>query len=191
MDIKAIFEVELPLQLNVLDKGIRPGISPAFGTACAEAFGTACAEAGSVCFEEQGHRCGVALKVGGSYATSHRVYWAGVHEQARPCWSDLQVAVEHGAYGIAFLLIRELTDFTVIERARKGPGFDYWLGHDDGMFQRKARLEVSGIQNGSEGEVNYRAKQKLKQTEPSDNQGFPAYIIVVEFNQPISKVVIK
>lgn len=131
------------------------------------------------------------LKIVGSYTSAYQVHWAAVHEQAKRCWNDLQEAVEHGAYGIAFLLIRELTDFTVIERARKGPGFDYWLGHDDGLFQRKARLEVSGIQNGSESEVNYRAKEKMKQTKPSDGQGLPAYIVVVEFNQPVSRVVIK
>jgi hypothetical protein len=47
------------------------------------------------------------------------------------------------------MLIRQLTQFTVIERSRKGTGFDYWLGSEDEAgelpFQNKVRLEVSGI----------------------------------------------
>ena len=89
------------------------------------------------------------------------------------------------------MLVRTLTDFTVIERSFKGPGFDYWLGHDDGLFQGKARLEVSGIRNGTEAQVNQRVKEKLNQITPSDHTGLPAYIVVVEFKQPQSRVVKK
>lgn len=64
------------------------------------------------------------------------------------CWNDEEFTTEQAAYGIAFLIIRELTDLTVIERSRKGTGFDYWLGTttDEGQpFKNKVRLEVSGI----------------------------------------------
>ena len=104
----------------------------------------------------------------------------------------MQDATEYGAYGISFILIRQLTPFTIIERARKGPGFDYWLGYeDDILFQKKARLEVSGILRGTDAEINSRSKQKLAQTAPSDGMGLHAYIVIVEFNQPTSKVVTK
>lgn len=172
----------LKLKLADLSEGL-PAITPAFGQSCAEA--------GAVCLEDQGHSCGTNLQVGGSFSQAFELDWSSVHDQARRCWNDPQIATEHGAYGLAFLLIRALTDFTVIDRSYKGPGFDYWLGHDDGLFQGKARLEVSGIRSGTEAQVNYRVKEKLTQTEPSDKLNLPAYIVVVEFNQPQSKVVVK
>jgi hypothetical protein len=46
--------------------------------------------------------------------------------------------------------VLELTDYTIVERACKGTGFDYWLGdEDDDLFQWKARLEISGILKGT------------------------------------------
>ncbi len=35
------------------------------------------------------------------------------------CWNDEEFTTEQAAYGIAFLIVRELTDLTVIERSRK------------------------------------------------------------------------
>jgi hypothetical protein len=95
-----------------------PAVTPAFGQACAEA--------GSVCLEIQGHECGVRMMIGGSYTAEYEINWSTVNEQAKKCWNDIQDATEYGAYGIAFLLIKYLTQYTVIERARKGPGFDFW-----------------------------------------------------------------
>jgi hypothetical protein len=51
----------------------------------------------------------------------------------------------------AILLMRALTGYTVIERSRKGTGFDWWLGTEDNLFQGKVRLEVSGILRGTIG----------------------------------------
>ena len=102
---------------------------------------------------------------------------------------------EHAAYGVAFLLIRDLTDHTIIRISRKGTGFDYWIGREeseDGLpFQDKARLEVSGIRRGNSADVNARLRQKLSQVKPSDHLGIPAYIVIVEFGIPSSKVVRK
>ena len=131
------------------------------------------------------------MEIRGSFATVYHVHWMSPHEDAARSWSDHPVAVEFGAYGVAFLLIRELTEFTVIERARKGHGFDYWLGHDDELFQRKARLEVSGMSSGSDQDIHARTKEKLNQTKPSDESGLAAYIVVVEFRHPISMVTLK
>lgn len=105
------------------------------------------------------------------------------------CWNDLEYTTEQAAYGIAFMIITRLTDFTVIERSRKGTGFDYWLGteNDDSLlpFQNKARLEISGIRAGDEKRINIRLKQKLEQTKPSDGI-LPAYVVVVEFSKPVA-----
>jgi hypothetical protein len=135
---------------------------------------------------------GVILEVEGEFSTRFQLDWQLVTEQARRCWNDEEYTTEQAAYSIAFLLILQLTNLTVIERSRKGTGFDYWLGSQDSNlmlpFQRMARLEVSGIRKGSRSQINARVKQKTEQTRASDAEGLPAYIIVVEFSRPISIV---
>ncbi len=163
-----------------------PGIS--------QPFGQSIAEAASVCLEQQGHRPGVELVVEGTYRERFRVEWDPLSEQALRTWADPEVATEHGAYGMAALLIEELTDLTVIERARKGGGFDYWLGPRTSsvlLFQAAARLEVSGIRQGSSAAVKARAKQKIEQTRASNGTlgALPAFVVVVEFSQPRSEVI--
>lgn len=156
-----------------------------------EVGGLNLAQAGAVCLNRHGHPQGVELKVTGDFAAIFHLYWPDVTEPMRRFWNDTEVAVEHGAYGIACLLIRCLTPFTVIERSRKGTGFDYWLGKEgDFLFQRKARLEVSGIGKGSARQIARRVNIKLKQIARSDG-ALPAYVIVVEFSAPTSQVVKK
>jgi len=99
------------------------------------------------------------------------------------------------AYGIAALLMPYLTGLTVIERSIKGTsfGFDFWLGSIDdpnSLFQRKARLEVSGIRRGSESIIKSRVKMKLEQISPSDTLS-PGYVCVVEFGTPRTRIVEK
>jgi hypothetical protein len=49
-----------------------------------------------------------------------------------------------GAVGVAVLLSKQLTGFTVIQRSRKGTGFDYWLGDEDELpLQNKGRAATS------------------------------------------------
>ena len=107
----------------------------------------------------------------------------------RRFWNDLEEATQHGAYAVAILLVRALTGYTVIERSRKGTGFDWWLGTEDNLFQGKARLEVSGILHGTTRRINGRIKARVGQTTQSDNLALPAYVVVVEFGTPRAKVV--
>lgn len=156
--------------------------------AFSSAYGECLAQAGAVCLEDQGHSCGVALSVNGDFQRTFLIYWSPATEPVRSCWNDLEYATEHGAYGLALLIIYALTGLKVIERARKGTGFDYWLGNQNGiLFQDKTRLEVSGIRKGNKSAVNTRLKQKIQQIQRSGS-ALPAYIVVVEFSQPESKV---
>jgi hypothetical protein len=106
----------------------------------------------------------------------------------KKCFNDQHMATELGAYGVAFLVLGAGTTFTVIERSARGTGFDYWLGSDDSLFQRKARLEVSGILVGENSAVDKRIAEKIGQTKRSAGS-LPAYAVVVEFSRPMSKVV--
>lgn len=169
------------LNLQRLNQGL-PAITPAFGAAIAEA--------GAICLTDEAHKPGATLEVEGEFSTTFKLNWQPVTEQTRRCWNDEEYTTEQAAYGIAFLLILQLTNLTVIERSRKGTGFDYWLGIQNSTaelpFQRMARLEVSGIRKGNRSQINARIKQKTEQTRASDAQGLPAYRIVVEFSRPIS-----
>lgn len=177
------------LHLNDLcqNKPERPGWSLTFGATCAEAA--------AVCLEDQGHPERVALLLDGIQSYAIELQWSAIDDTIRRFNADQEVATEYGAYGIAALIMPRLTNLTIIERLVKGKGFgfDFWLGSIDDsetLFQRKARLEVSGIRKGSEALVQSRVNMKLKQISPSDIVA-PGYVAVVEFGTPRVRVVEK
>ncbi len=174
------------LDLSELQQGM-PAITPAYGAALAEAA--------SICLTDQGHLPGVCLDITGDFVGYCSLFWPPVTPQMRLCWNDLEYTTEQGAYAVALLLIRWLTDFTVIRRSRKGTGYDYLLGYADpsrgnNYLQGMARLEVSGIRGGSSSMVKSRVKLKLEQVKPTDGT-MPAYVVVVEFSGPLARVVVK
>lgn len=154
-----------------------PGLTPAAGNVLGESA--------AVCLEHNHHRSGATLEIGPGTSRSYRLDWPTVDDRQRRCYNDLQEATERGAYGIAILVCKEITGLVVVERSRKGTGFDYWLGKqdDDNMFSNKARLEVSGILAGTPADIRARLKQKKRQIGPTDNLA-PGYVAIVEFGQP-------
>lgn len=168
------------IDLRELQRG-QPGLSPAAG-----AF---YAEASAVCFESQGHQSGKLLALNGALGDlQEEVQWEPVNAQARRTWNDLQEATEYGAAGVAALLLLQRSQHAVLKRARKGTGFDYWLGPaDQHPFQQKVKLEVSGILKGTASNVRDRVRKKTEQTKLSA-RAFPAYVAVVEFSAPQSTV---
>ena len=121
------------------------------------------------------------------------IMWPDVcTQQMERAWRDQEVATEHGAVCISILLALKNTKYTVIERSRKGTGIDYWLGEkDDLLFQKAARLEVSGIFKGDAKDIAKRVEKKRKQTQKSDATSLPVYISVVEFSRPTATFVLK
>lgn len=147
-----------------------------------------------VCFHSQGHESGVIMAVENEKTEECCEFlWKGdVTEELIKQYGDLPVATEWAAYAISFLLIRELTDYTACERSVKGTTIDYYLSDqsrdDDLLFNRTARLEVSGIlaeknNNSVINRINQK-KQRLK-----SDEDLPAFIIVVEFSIPWSLIV--
>ena len=156
-------------------------------------LGEAHCEAALVCLGEHHHQSGVQCHLNDlneKLSNLELVWTEEITEQTRRAWRNRIVATEWGAAGLAILVILEFSEYTVIEQAVIGTGFDYWLGYkedaDKYEFQRKARLEVSGIlneQNASK--IKQRVKEKIKQTKKSDVLELPAYIVVVEFSHPV------
>lgn len=152
---------------------------------------TAMAEAAAVCLESQQHISGTILQVEGAFSNNFSVLWNKIDLKVRHSWGNLEESVEDAAYGLAILTIWQLTDYQVIKQSFRGSGFDYWLGEknfSDEPFQEKARLEVSGILNGTKGQINQRLKEKLTQTQQSDHLKIPVYIVIAEFSNPKIKI---
>jgi hypothetical protein len=135
------------------------------------------------------HRSGVTLAVHGEQSTRFALNWNSLSEQHSRSLRDLQEATEHGACGLAILIVREITGKKVIERAAKGLGFDFWLGNEeqDLPFQGCFRLEISGILNGSERDIQKRLREKRAQISISDRL-CPAYVAIIEFSAPMARI---
>ncbi|MBN2209206.1 MAG: hypothetical protein JW759_07910 [Candidatus Coatesbacteria bacterium] len=184
MDIKLVVpeDRELPLRLRELESGT-PALTPVVG-----AF---YAQAASVCLQDQGHSSPTPMLISGEVTGSAAVEWDPTSDQIRRSWSHDKQTTEHGAYGIACVLVPQLSGLQVVERARIGTGVDFWLGRTDDSewpFQNCARLEVTGIREGPKGAIGPREQRKLKQTQRSDASLLPAIVVVVEFSQPESRV---
>ena len=172
----------MPLRLMDMKSGA-PGLTSEVG-----AF---YAQAASVCLEDQGHSSPTPMLISGELTASATLEWATTTDQVRRNWKDDEEATEYGACAIASLLVPELSGLHVVERSRKGTGFDYWLGptdDDESLFQSRARLEVSGLRAGTETRIAARVRKKLRQTERSDSSLLPAVVVIVEFSQPESRV---
>jgi hypothetical protein len=165
-------------------RGGMPALTPASGERLAEAA--------SHCLDERGHELRVALIVAGDHTESFVLERLVVDEVIRRTYNDPEEATEEGACAIAILLTRELTGWSVVRRARRGTGFDYYLGSDSALDFR-ARLEVSGIRQGTQAQLEARARQKRLQTTQSDESlgHLSAYVIVVEFSHPQVRVEIR
>ena len=155
-------------------------------------LGRMLAEVAGVCLESQGHSPDNAvLVVSGDLNRSYRLEWKPPKPDAFRAYQSGR-ATEDGAVGIAVLIAKMVFEPLVIEASWTGTGFDWWLGEEsDETFQRKGRLEVSGIRQGSDLDINRRVRRKLEQTSLSDYTGLPAYVIVVEFGQPTARFVEK
>jgi len=173
-------EVE-PLELGRLGSGAIPGISTDRGNSFAEAA--------AVCLDQNNHLSGVNLVSLNERGQELPIVWDEVSEQAKRSWGDLKEATEDGAMGIGVLLIERFTAFTCIERAPQGNGNDWWLGYkeEEDMefpFQyKRARLENSGILQGTEAQVRQRANEKIRRIQSYTNRT-PAEVVIVEFGRP-------
>ena len=155
-----------------------PGITPVAAAQLYEAF--------EVCMHISGHTEKTPLAMAGMTSESITLLWTDeFNSQKERSYSDMQYTVEHGAVCLSVILSTTLTPYTIIERSRKGTGIDYWLGDKDSvLFQKKARLEVSGILKGDDTAINRRYAAKAEQTRQSDGLQLPAFISVIEFSNP-------
>jgi hypothetical protein len=157
-----------------------------------EIYGSFLAEAASYCLYFKTHPNPVVLSLTGDVLSNGTLGWDEITETHRKTYADIQEATEYGACGIAIIIAVQLTGLPRVERSVKGTGVDYWLNADldeDGIFQRAARLEVSGILDGDETKIVTRLNQKKLQTERTDKTSLPAYVAIVEFGSHEARLV--
>lgn len=168
------------LDLENLGGGDMPGLTSTCGRVLAEAA--------SVCLHDCQHASPTRLTVDGDDAATLNLVWPPVNAQALRTHADEQSATEQGACGIAILVTRELRGLTVLQRSRKGTGFDYWMGPPGtSLFADMVRLEISGIRRGASSDVTARVRRKTRQM--SVSAGLPGIIVVVEFGRPLARMV--
>ncbi|WP_163423295.1 hypothetical protein [Flagellimonas sp. CMM7] len=166
------------LDLTELELGKHHNLTPAMGANLSHAA--------AVCINDRGHSKNTSATGKGVYTRNYILKRCDVTDEIKRTWEDMQEATEEGACGVALVQVAKESKYQVIERSRKGTGIDYWLGDNDSfLFQRKARLEVSGSLNGDEGELNKRLKIKIEQTKQSDSTKLPVIIVIVGFAQPM------
>ncbi|PKD17659.1 hypothetical protein APR41_05475 [Salegentibacter salinarum] len=166
------------LDLTELELGKHHNLTPAMGVSLSHAA--------AVCINDRGHALNVSSIGKGAYTRNYTLKRCEVTNEISRTWNDMQEATEEGACGVALVQVAKESKYQVIERSKKGTGIDYWLGDKDGfLFQRKARLEVSGSLNGDEKELNKRLQTKIEQTKQSDATKLPAIIVIVGFSHPM------
>jgi hypothetical protein len=168
------------LDLSSLAVGM-PGLTPALGTVMAEAS--------SVCLDGEGHARVLNLRVDGDFEEEFVLQRLEVDEQMVSSYQFATTATERGACGIAILAVGEITSYTVLQEARRGTHFDYYLGPRDGfLFQGAARLEVSGLRRADEAAIRERVRAKLKRMGRL-GEHLPGFVAVVEFSRPLVRIV--
>ncbi len=133
------------------------------------------------------HPSGVSISMEGLSTAPATLIW--VEQTLTPAmqaaWADPRELVEAAATGVAFLLIRARTVYTIIRRSWQGSGIDFWLGFaDDPTYTNRAGLEVSGMHTATRSRFNERIKRKREQVRASADLGIPLYVVVFVCDQP-------
>ena len=172
------------IDLTDLGAGRVSGVPPSLGKSFEQAA--------VVRLESLGHSRRAEIDVTGNVSNKYTITWATVPNQVRRLLDDADTTTENGALGIAFIVVNLELGFFIGPAHGKagGGGFDYWLVNEGGT-QLTARLEVAGRRKHTMTEVRALATQKLRQIEPSDSWGYPGYVVVIEFSNPIAMVLKK
>lgn len=146
------------------------------------------------CLSEHSHISGTLLDVEFEDNISEVVLeWITQYtEKIKRSCKDKFESTEKSALAISFLLMRELTEYNVVEQAVRGTAIDYYMSKDDSdsiIDSWDARLEVSGIFKGDNGKIIARLKEKMERyKKPSRideiSKKHPTYIAIIEHSKP-------
>jgi len=151
------------------------------------------------CFDQNNHENGIELDVSFDKKTFvYPVYWSEDNIEIEKIRNHYNIddALPFGAEAIAFFVCIAHTKYDSLQRSIRKTGIDYWLGYKNANpnlpFQNSGRLEVSGILKENEkNTVEKRVKEKLRQSSQSESTTLPIYVVVVAFDKPYAKMVVK
>lgn len=147
-------------------------------------------ESAEFCLSKNNHPEPVTLGITGNTQTSGILDWSRPADgkTAERTYANRKKAAEDGAYAMAIVVVTQLERFSAVTQSPIGTGIDYWMTGNDDTEIFVARLEVSGIFEGSLADIGSRLKKKLEQTKASDDTKLPAYAAIVEFGSPVIHV---
>ena len=123
-------------------------------------------EAASVCLSRH-HSPPVTMTLSNNGTTSSaELAWTAPDERIRDAWANTIDATEAGAYGCLIAGVELLRGIYPVRRAETGTGADYYvgpIGSGQNDLEDCIRLEVSGVDTGSEATVNRRLLAKVQQ----------------------------
>ena len=177
-------QAELPIH-DMADR--HPGLT--------EALADALTEAAAVCLGRHHHSPTEFDVESGDIHTAAVVRWQRVNERVRRAWRNEIDATEWGACACALAAVELLDGLVAVGRAETKTGADYYIAPVAGSgppvdihhFDDCLRLEVSGVDRGSEGAVNKRLGEKLMQAAVGDSD-LPAMACVVGFKAKLVKL---
>lgn len=149
------------------------------------AFSAKCAV---FCLDHNELKDGTVLSLQGQIQEKIRLRWEALSSLTKDMYLDEHAATEYGAYCIAFLIVKNFTNYKIVKRSVRGTGIDFYLSDkkdEQYPFKDVARLEVSGILKGSNS-ISRRVQQKKEQTKKSVSSMLPAFVSITEFSTPIS-----
>jgi hypothetical protein len=140
-------------------------------------------EAASVCFARH-HVPPVALALKHGGENSLRiVHFVIPDERVRNAHANVIDATEAGAYGVSLAAIESVTGLVAVRRAETLTGADWYIaaqGAETYDLEDCVRLEVSGINAGTSGDVARRLREKVAQA-ARGLSNLPAIAAVVGF----------
>jgi hypothetical protein len=147
------------------------------------------AQACSVCLDDQKHPVVCRLSVVGRFEGTLSVRRLPVTLQMRLTFGFESRVTEEGASCLAILLLLHHTGRRVAWESKGFNGYDYFLGDDPTFpFRGGARMEVSGIRNGTDYQIASRVKEKSDRFHGYGHLA-TVYIVVVEFSRPEVRVI--
>ena len=151
------------------------------------------------CMDQNDHQNGIELDLIINKKTYvYPIYWPEDNIEIEKIRNHYNIddALPFGTEAIAFFVCITHTEYDDLQRSIRKTGIDYWLGYKNAdpnlPFQDSGRLEISGIlKENDKNTVEHRVKEKLKQSSQSDNTTLPVYVVVVAFDRPYAKLVVK
>lgn len=150
-----------------------------------------------LCLQKQGHNSPKEGRVTGDWSGPMRISWEQENQFFEKGW-DERVMTEWGSTMIALYLVtsqnyRVLQKVPVSSPSIGETGFDYWLKDTNSNrtpgLKNMVRLEISGIlQETVENSINARVGKKIKQIKKSNDKGYGAIILIVEFSNPEARI---